>query len=58
MYMELSLVEDEKLLIDGIEVPVNKVVHAQLIDDKKFQESLIELAEAKIKDALRAALDK
>jgi hypothetical protein len=48
--MELSLVEDEKLLVDGIEIPVNKVVHAKWIEDENFQESLIELVESKIKD--------
>lgn len=48
--MELSLVEDEKLLVDGIEIPVNKVVHAKWIEDQSFQESLVELVESKIKD--------
>ena len=47
--MEISLIQDEKLLIDGIEMPVNKVVHATWIDDIQYQETLIELVESKIK---------
>tara|TARA_B100000029_G_scaffold132792_1_gene126761 strand:+ start:772 stop:1605 length:834 start_codon:yes stop_codon:yes gene_type:complete len=47
--MEISLIQDEKLLIEGIEMPVNKVVHATWIDDIQYQETLIELVESKIK---------
>lgn len=47
--MEISLIQDEKLLIEGIEMPVNKVVHAMWVDDAQFQETLIELIESKIK---------
>ena len=47
--MEINLVQEEKLRIDGIAVPVNKVVHASWIKDMDFQKTLVELVAGEIK---------
>lgn len=47
--MEINLVQEEKIQIDGIEMPVNKVVHATWIKEMDFQKTLIELVGGEIK---------
>jgi len=47
--MEINLVQEEKLRIDGVVVPVNKVVHASWIKEMDFQKTLIELVGGDVK---------